>query len=101
MQYQAPEARPPTAQGPHNHDEARPPTTQWPANGKLGKWDEFGETRGFLMSGKWIGGKGDKPRPIKDFNKFSENWDNIFGKSTSRTSKKPFCSSKITQNNKK
>lgn len=53
------------------------------------------------MSGKWIGGKGDKPRPIKDFNKFSENWDNIFGKSTSRTSKKPFCSSKITRNNKK
>ena len=53
------------------------------------------------MSGKWIGGKGDQPRPIKDFNKFSENWDNIFGKSTRNTSKKPFCSSKITRNNKK
>ena len=53
------------------------------------------------MSGKWIGGKGDRPRPIKEFNKFSENWDNIFGKNKSETSKRPFCSTKNPKNNKK
>ena len=53
------------------------------------------------MSGKWIGGKGDKPRPIKDFNKFSENWDNIFGKNKSGQHKESFCSTKNSKNNKK
>ena len=39
------------------------------------------------MSGKWIGGKGDTPRPIKDRNKFAENWDRIFGKKKKKKSK--------------
>ena len=37
------------------------------------------------MSGKWIGGKGDTPRPIKDRKKFAENWDKIFGKKDKKT----------------
>lgn len=31
------------------------------------------------MSGKHAAGKGDKYRPV-DYKKWSENWDNIFGK---------------------
>lgn len=27
-----------------------------------------------------MSGKGDKPRPIEDYEKFSSNWDAIFGK---------------------
>lgn len=27
---------------------------------------------------KWHGGKGSKPRPIKDHKSYSDNWDNIF-----------------------
>ena len=29
---------------------------------------------------KWHGGKGSKPRPIKDLKQFDDNWDAIFGK---------------------
>ncbi len=32
------------------------------------------------MSG-WHGGKGSKQRPVKDQQKFDDNWDKIFGKS--------------------
>lgn len=27
-----------------------------------------------------MSGKGDKPRPIQDWDAYSENWDRIFGK---------------------
>ena len=30
---------------------------------------------------KWHGGKGSKPRPVKDQKKFDDEWDRIFGKS--------------------
>ncbi len=33
------------------------------------------------MTGKWHGGKGDKPRPIKDKDEFDSEWDRIFKKS--------------------
>lgn len=33
-------------------------------------------------------GKGDKPRPIKDYEKFSSNWDEIFKKKTKPVDKK-------------
>lgn len=42
-----------------------------------------------------MSGKGDKPRPIEDYDKFSNNWDLIFGKKkakedgTLRESEKP------------
>ena len=29
---------------------------------------------------KWHGGKGSKPRPIKNQEQFEENWDKIFGR---------------------
>ena len=29
---------------------------------------------------KWHGGKGSKPRPIKNQEQFEENWNNIFGR---------------------
>ena len=29
---------------------------------------------------KWHGGKGSKPRPVKDQKKFDDEWDRIFGK---------------------
>ena len=29
---------------------------------------------------KWHGGKGSKPRPIKDMKKFDSEWDRIFNK---------------------
>lgn len=31
------------------------------------------------MSDKWHGGKGSKPRPVKDRTKFDKEWDRIFG----------------------
>lgn len=34
------------------------------------------------MAGKWHGGKGSKPRPVKDQQKFEDNWEKIFGKKT-------------------
>ena len=34
------------------------------------------------------GGKGDKPRPIKDLEKFDKNWDSIFKKPVKQD--KPF-----------
>ena len=33
-------------------------------------------------------GKGDKPRPIKDYNKFVSNWDDIFKKVDKKVDKK-------------
>tara|TARA_B100000902_G_C27290095_1_gene906616 strand:- start:394 stop:549 length:156 start_codon:yes stop_codon:yes gene_type:complete len=32
------------------------------------------------MTGKWHGGKGSKPRPVKDKNTFDSEWDRIFKK---------------------
>jgi hypothetical protein len=32
------------------------------------------------MGSNWHGGKGSKPRPIKDQKQFDDNWDRIFGK---------------------
>ncbi len=31
------------------------------------------------MSNQWHGGKGSKPRPVKDQQQFENNWDRIFG----------------------
>jgi len=33
-----------------------------------------------MAAGSTHGGKGSSPRPIKDQQKFSDNWDLIFGK---------------------
>lgn len=33
-----------------------------------------------MADGSWSGGKGSKPRPIKDKKQFDENWERIFGK---------------------
>ena len=40
-------------------------------------------------------GKGDKPRPIKDYNIFISNWDDIFKKDVKKVDKsKNVCDSK-------
>jgi hypothetical protein len=40
-------------------------------------------------------GKGDKPRPIKNYETFISNWDNIFKKKTKTVDKKEnVCDSK-------
>jgi len=36
-------------------------------------------------------GKGDKPRPIKNYETFISNWDNIFKKKPRRLTKKKKC----------
>ena len=35
---------------------------------------------GLTTMTEWHGGKGSKPRPISDRQKFEENWDRIFNK---------------------
>ncbi len=39
------------------------------------------------MSNQWHGGKGSKPRPVKDQQQFENNWDRIFGSKEKKNAK--------------